>query len=103
VQYGQVNIAMLSETSGQLRRVLGVGFALAVSIGVVILFGGNYSLCCMALIVLRRRQPELQRPYRAWGCPWSVWLVTVGSISFLVGTLAQWTRVCRQPSILVNE
>ena len=42
----------------------------------------------MALIVLRRREPELLRPYRAWGYPWSVWLVTVGSMSFLVGTLA---------------
>jgi APA family basic amino acid/polyamine antiporter len=48
----------------------------------------NYSLCCMALIVLRRREPELPRPYRAWGYPWSVWLVTAGSLSFLVGTLA---------------
>jgi APA family basic amino acid/polyamine antiporter len=48
----------------------------------------NYTLCCMALIVLRRREPQLPRPYRAWGYPWSVWLVTVGSVSFLVGTLA---------------
>jgi APA family basic amino acid/polyamine antiporter len=48
----------------------------------------NYSLCCMALIVLRRQEPYLPRPYRAWGYPWSVWLVTVGSVSFLVGTLA---------------
>src|SRR5919106_539234 len=48
----------------------------------------NYSLCCMALIALRRREPELQRPYRAWGYPWSVWLVMAGSASFLVGILA---------------
>jgi basic amino acid/polyamine antiporter, APA family len=48
----------------------------------------NYSLCCVALVVLRRREPDLPRPYRAWGYPWSVWLVTVGSVSFLVGTLA---------------
>jgi APA family basic amino acid/polyamine antiporter len=48
----------------------------------------NYSLCCMALIALRRREPQLPRPYRAWGYPWSVWLVTAGSVSFLVGTLA---------------
>ena len=48
----------------------------------------NYSLCCMALIALRRREPQLPRPYRAWGYPWSVWLVTTGSMSFLVGTLA---------------
>jgi basic amino acid/polyamine antiporter, APA family len=48
----------------------------------------NYSLCCMALIALRRREPELPRAYQAWGYPWSVWLVTAGSVSFLVGILA---------------
>jgi len=48
----------------------------------------NYSLCCVALVVLRRREPELPRPYRAWGYPWSVWLVTAGSVSFVVGMLA---------------
>jgi len=48
----------------------------------------NYSLCCVALVVLRRREPKLPRPYQAWGYPWSVWLVTVGSVSFLVGMLA---------------
>ena len=48
----------------------------------------NYSLCCVALVVLRRREPELPRPYRAWGFPWSVWLVTAGSVSFVVGMLA---------------
>jgi basic amino acid/polyamine antiporter, APA family len=48
----------------------------------------NYSLCCVALIVLRHREPDLPRPYRAWGYPWSVWLVTAGSLSFVVGMLA---------------
>jgi len=47
----------------------------------------NYSLCCVALLVLRRREPHLPRPYRAWGYPWSVWLVTVISLTFLVGML----------------
>ena len=48
----------------------------------------NYALCCMALIVLRRREPDLPRPYRAWGYPWSVWLVMAGSVNLLVGILA---------------
>jgi len=48
----------------------------------------NYSFCCVALVVLRRREPELPRPYQAWGYPWSVWLVTAGSVSFVVGMLA---------------
>src|SRR5215472_6871497 len=47
----------------------------------------NYTVCCLALVVLRRREPGLPRPYRAWGYPWSVWLVTVVSITFLVGML----------------
>jgi APA family basic amino acid/polyamine antiporter len=48
----------------------------------------NYALCCVALIVLRRREPDVARPYRAWGYPWSVWLVCAGSVIFLLGTLA---------------
>ena len=48
----------------------------------------NYALCCVALLVLRRREPDLARPYRAWGYPWSVWLVTAGSLIFLIGMLA---------------
>jgi basic amino acid/polyamine antiporter, APA family len=43
----------------------------------------NYCLCCLALIILRRRQPELPRPYRAWGYPWSVWFVMGGGVIFL--------------------
>lgn len=48
----------------------------------------NYALCCVALVVLRRREPDLARPYQAWGYPWSVWLVTAGSVMFLLGMLA---------------
>jgi APA family basic amino acid/polyamine antiporter len=48
----------------------------------------NYSLCCISLFVLRHREPDLPRPYQAWGYPWSVWLVAAGSMSFLIGTLA---------------
>jgi APA family basic amino acid/polyamine antiporter len=48
----------------------------------------NYALCCVALVVLRRREPDLPRPYRAWGYPWSVWLVAAGSVMFLLGMLA---------------
>jgi APA family basic amino acid/polyamine antiporter len=47
----------------------------------------NYSLCCLALIVLRRREPRLRRPYRAWGYPWWALLVTAGGLSFLIGML----------------
>jgi basic amino acid/polyamine antiporter, APA family len=45
----------------------------------------NYSLCCIALLVLRRREPDMPRPYRAWGYPWSVCSVIAGSLIFLAG------------------
>jgi APA family basic amino acid/polyamine antiporter len=48
----------------------------------------NYTLCCLALVVLRRGEPDLPRPYQAWGYPWSVWLVIAGSVIFVVGMLA---------------
>ena len=47
----------------------------------------NYCVCCLALIVLRRRDPGLRRPYRAWVYPWSVWVVVIGGVIFLVAML----------------
>jgi APA family basic amino acid/polyamine antiporter len=48
----------------------------------------NYCVCCLALFVLRRREPELPRPFRAWGYPWSAAIVLAGSTAFLIGVLA---------------
>jgi APA family basic amino acid/polyamine antiporter len=52
----------------------------------------NYGVCCLALVVLRRREPELARPFRAWGYPWSAILVLIGAAGFLIGVLAGDTR-----------
>ena len=48
----------------------------------------NYAVCCLALVVLRRREPELSRPFLAWGYPWSAGIVLVGAAAFLIGVLA---------------
>jgi APA family basic amino acid/polyamine antiporter len=47
----------------------------------------NYSVCCLALIVLRRREPDFPRPYRAWAYPWAAWTVVIGGVVFLVAML----------------
>ncbi|HEX3526415.1 MAG TPA: APC family permease, partial [Thermoanaerobaculia bacterium] len=47
----------------------------------------NYCVCCLALVVLRRREPGLARPFRAWGYPWSAAVVVVGAVVFLAGVL----------------
>jgi APA family basic amino acid/polyamine antiporter len=72
-------VAVVLITTGTFQRLIAMtSFFLA----------ANYSLCCVALVVLRRREPDLPRPYRAWGYPWSIWLVTAGSVTFLLGMLA---------------
>jgi APA family basic amino acid/polyamine antiporter len=47
----------------------------------------NYCICCIALIVLRKREPSLARPFRAWGYPWSAAIVVIGAVIFLIGVL----------------
>ena len=52
----------------------------------------NYCVSCLALITLRRREPRLERPFRAWGYPWIVGIVLAGAVAFLAGTLVGDTR-----------
>ncbi|MGI8732584.1 MAG: APC family permease [Pyrinomonadaceae bacterium] len=55
-------------------------------------FVANYTLSFISVFVLRRREPERERPYRAWGYPWTTGLVLLGSLLFLVGAMASDTR-----------
>lgn len=48
----------------------------------------NYVISFTALFVLRRRQPNAVRPYRAWGYPWTTGVALLGSVAFLVATVA---------------
>ena len=43
----------------------------------------NYAVSCLALVVLRRREPGLARPFRAPGHPWTTALVLAGALVFL--------------------
>jgi APA family basic amino acid/polyamine antiporter len=47
----------------------------------------NYFVCCVALIVLRRREPDAPRPFRAWGYPWSAVIVAAGAGAFAISAL----------------
>jgi APA family basic amino acid/polyamine antiporter len=50
-------------------------------------FVANYTMGYISLIVLRWREPDRPRPYRAWGYPWTTMLVLLGSIAFLIGAV----------------
>jgi APA family basic amino acid/polyamine antiporter len=71
-------VAILLIATGTFERLIAIAsFFLAV----------NYAICCLALIALRRREPDTVRPFRAWGYPWSAAIVVVGALAFLTGTL----------------
>lgn len=65
--------------SGTFQNVLKVAATLMVV---------QYSLMFVSVFVLRRREPELPRPYRAWGYPWTTGAGLAISVAFLVGVAA---------------
>jgi len=56
------------------------------------LFVAQYALAFATVFVLRRREPEARRPFRAIGHPWTTGLVLVLSIAFLGGAFFADTR-----------
>ena len=50
-------------------------------------FVANYTLSYTSLFVLRKREPAMNRPYRAWGHPWTTGIALAGSMLFLLGSI----------------
>jgi len=55
-------------------------------------FVANYALSFISVFVLRRKEPAKERPYRAWGYPWTTAAALAGSVLFLLGAIASDTR-----------
>jgi APA family basic amino acid/polyamine antiporter len=66
--------------------VLGGAFAHIIA-ALAFFFVANYTMTFASLFVLRQREPDAARPFRAWGYPWTTMLALVGSVVFLVGAL----------------
>ena len=49
----------------------------------VVMYGSGF----LSLIILRKRMPELARPFKAWLYPWSAFVVLAISIFFVLGTI----------------
>src|SRR5436305_1460466 len=71
-------VAVVGIVSGTFQRLVAItAFFLAL----------NYGICCVALVVLRRREPHRARPFVAPGYPWSAYIVLSGAVALVVGTL----------------
>jgi APA family basic amino acid/polyamine antiporter len=78
---------VMSVTVAVLFIVFGETFEKVIS-ALSFFFVANYTLSFVSVFVLRRREPEKERPYRAWGYPWTTALALIGSVLFLVGAIA---------------
>jgi basic amino acid/polyamine antiporter, APA family len=81
-----VALAITSAVAGLLLILSGGELKPLLAIAAV-LFVLNYVTGYSAVIVLRRREPGLERPFRAWGFPWTTGLVLLGSVLFLVAAV----------------
>jgi APA family basic amino acid/polyamine antiporter len=50
-------------------------------------FVANYTLSFASLFVMRKREPDAVRPYKAWGHPFTTGLALVASVAFLIGAM----------------
>jgi APA family basic amino acid/polyamine antiporter len=66
--------------------VLSGSFDTLIAIG-SILFVAVYLSGFASLFILRRSEPDLPRPYKAWWYPWSTVLVLLASAGFLLGSV----------------
>jgi APA family basic amino acid/polyamine antiporter len=66
-----------------------------------VLFVAIYCVAYAAVFALRREEPELPRPFRAWGYPWTTAIVLGGSVLFLVGAAASDPRNAIYAAVLL--
>ena len=76
-----------------LSALFGVAFAIFSFERVIAItaffFVTNYMLSFLSLFLLRRREPNLVRPYRAWGYPYTTALALAGSVAFLLEAIRE--------------
>ena len=82
---GTPTIALLLSTIAGVLFVLG-SFERVIAM-LSFFFVANYTLSYASLFRLRRKEPTMVRPYRAWGYPWTTGIALVASAIFLVGSI----------------
>jgi basic amino acid/polyamine antiporter, APA family len=83
---GTPTLALFVCTAASIALVLSGTFDTLIAIGSV-LFVAVYLSGFVSLLVLRKREPDLPRPYKAWWYPWTTWAVILASAAFLLGSV----------------
>jgi APA family basic amino acid/polyamine antiporter len=83
---GTPSFALFLSALVSIALVLSGSFDTLIAIG-SILFVAVYLSGFASLLILRRTEPDLPRPYKAWWYPWSTVLVLLASAGFLLGSV----------------
>jgi len=86
----EVNKGGTPDVALMISSLLAAGFIVTGTFETVVaklafFFVANYTLSFVTLFVLRRREPDAPRPYRAWGHPYTTGLAVLASVTFLAG------------------
>ena len=88
---GTPSVGLLLSAIVALALVITGTFGLVLAI-TAFFFVANYTLTFASLLILRKKEPQAPRPFRAKGHPWTTGGVFVLSVAFLVGAVAADTR-----------
>lgn len=83
---GTPTVTLLISTAAAAMFIISGTFN-AVLAALAFFFVANYAMGYISVFVLRKREPDLPRPYRTWGYPWTTAIVLLGSIVFLAGAV----------------
>ncbi len=78
-----VGLAVLLAASGTFKTLIAVAS---------VIFVVNHCFALSALFVLRKREPNLARPFRAWGYPWVSALVLIAGLGIVAGSFVSDAR-----------
>ena len=83
---GTPHLALGASAIATVALVLSGTFQTVVALS-AFFFVMQYATTFVSLFVLRRREPDTPRAYRAWGYPWIPGLVLFGALAFIAGNL----------------
>ncbi|MFA6108146.1 MAG: APC family permease [Candidatus Latescibacterota bacterium] len=84
---GTPTVTLFLSLLASLLFVLSGTFQKAIAV-LTFLIVANYVMTFLSVFVLRRREPDLPRPYRAWAYPWSTGLALASGVAFLAASVA---------------
>ncbi len=97
---GTPRVALAFSSAAAAALILSGTFEQIIALATV-LFLVNYIAVYLAVFVLRRREPDLARPYRAFGFPYTTGIVCAGSVLALIAAVAENTGSALAAALLL--